>query len=200
MGDMPGQSPRNPVLLLHGIDDTAESMARLGGYLAGRGWTVGSMNMTPSDGALPLDVLAKMVTKGLENQFAPGQPIDLVCFSLGGIVARYYLQRLGGIERVQRFVTISSPHHGTLMAYFRRNAASRQLHPGSPFLADLNRDVKMLDRLQVTSIWTPFDLMIVPARSSRLPIGKEVIVPVLIHPLMQTDHRVFAAVEKALEK
>ncbi|MHB0939938.1 MAG: esterase/lipase family protein [Armatimonadota bacterium] len=197
---MATDTARNPVLLLHGIDDTSDAMARLGGYLAGRGWTVGRMNMTPSDGADPLDLLAKLVAKGIENQFPDGQPIDLVCFSLGGIVARYYLQRLGGLDRVRRFITISSPHHGTWMAYFRWNAASRQLRPGCPFLADLNRDVRSLAKLQVTSIWTPFDLMIFPANSSRLPFGRQVIVPVLAHPLMQRDQRVFAAVEKALEK
>jgi len=189
---------RNPVLLLHGIDDTSDAMARLGSYLAGRGWTVGSMDMTPNDGAHPLDLLAQLVAKGIENQFPTGQPIDLVCFSMGGIVARYYLQRLGGIERVRRFITISAPHHGTLSAYFRLNPAGRQMCPGSPFLTDLNRDVQKLGKLQVTSIWTPFDLMILPAWSSRLPVGEEVIVPVILHPFMQSDDRVFAAVEKAL--
>lgn len=99
-----------------------------------------------------------------------------------------------------RFITISSPHHGTWTSYLRRNAASRQLRPNSPFLADLNRDVHSLARLQVTSIWTPSDLMIFPASSSRLPVGHQIIVPVLAHPLMQRDQRVFAAVEKALEK
>jgi len=197
---MPDMKSRNPVLLLHGIDDSAKAMARLGGYLARRGWTVGNMNMTPNNGAQSLDVLAKMVAKGIETQFAASQQIDLVCFSLGGIVARYYLQRLGGIERARRLVTISTPHHGTLTAYLRPNPGGRQLRPGSKFLTDLNNDVKMLDRLQVTSIWTPYDLMIVPARSSRLPVGEEVILPILIHPLMQFDRRVFAAVEKALKK
>jgi len=197
---MPEQTSRNPVLLLHGIDDTSDAMAHLSGYLAGRGWTVGSMNMTPNDGADPMDLLAKLVAKGIENQFPDGQAIDLVCFSMGGIVARYYLQRLGGLERVRRLVTISAPHHGTYTAYFRRNAVGRQLRPGSPFLTDLNRDVRSLAKLQVTSIWTPFDLMIFPASSSRLPFGQQVIVPVLAHPLMQRDRRVFAAVEKALEK
>ena len=191
---------RHPVVLLHGIDDTADAMTLLGGYLTRRGWTVGSMCMEPSDGTAPLELLAKLVARGIDNQFPPGRPIDLVGFSLGGIVARYYLQRLGGIERVRRFVTISAPHHGTLTAYLRRNPAGRQLHPGSPFLTDLNRDVRMLAKLQVTSIWTPLDLMIVPAASSRLPFGHEVRIPVVLHPWMLRNQHVFAAVELALEK
>jgi triacylglycerol lipase len=186
--------------LLHGIDANAREMAQLGGHLAARGWTVGSMTLTPSDGAVPMEVLARHVAVGVETQFPADRPIDLVCFSLGGIVARYYLQRLGGIERVRRFVTISSPHHGTLTAYLRRNPAGRQLRPGSPFLTDLNRDIRILAKLQVTSIWTPLDLMIVPAASSHLPFGHEVRVPVVLHPWMLRNRDVFAAVETALEK
>ena len=40
---------------------------------------------------------------------------------MGGIVARSYVQRFGGIERVRRFITISAPHRGTYVAYAMGN-------------------------------------------------------------------------------
>ena len=191
---------KNSVLLLHGIDDTSDRMAHLGDYLALRGWTTGSVDMTPNDGSHSLEMLARVVADRAETQFPAGRPFDLVCFSMGSIVGRYYLQRLGGHARVQRFVTIAGPHNGTLTAFFRHNPGSRELRPGSILLNDLNQDVNLLAQLQVTTIWTPFDLMIFPAWSSRLPFGQEVLVPVPIHPWMLHDRRVFSAVEKALEK
>lgn len=69
---------------------------------------------------------------------------------------------------------------------------------GSPFMTALNRDVDMLQKLHFTSIWTPLDLMIVPAESSRLPVGKEVVVNVPAHAWMLTHNRSLQAVCKAL--
>jgi triacylglycerol lipase len=125
-------------------------------------------------------------------------PVDLVGFSMGGIVSRYYVQRLGGINRVQRFITISSPHHGTWIAYCREGVGCIQMRPDSVLLQDLNRDAGMLKQIDFTSIWTPYDLMIVPASSSQMPLGREVIVPVLNHSWMLTDSRSLAAVAQAL--
>jgi len=39
----------------------------------------------------------------------------------------------------------------------------------------------MLEQLNFTSIWTPFDLMIVPGNSSQMPV-EDVQVPVLTTP------------------
>jgi triacylglycerol esterase/lipase EstA (alpha/beta hydrolase family) len=72
------------------------------------------------------------------------------------------------------------------------------MRPNSPFLADLNADVQMLRKINFTSIWTPYDLMIVPAKSSQLGIGKEVNLPVLLHPLMLTDNRSLEIVAETL--
>ena len=117
---------------------------------------------------------------------------------MGGIISRYYVQRLGGINRVQRFITISSPHNGTVVAYASLRPGCVQMRPYSSFLKDLNRDVGMLKQLNFTSMWTPYDLMIVPANSSQMPIGTEVIVPSRLHPWMLTDARCLAAVASAL--
>lgn len=53
------------------------------------------------------------------------------------------------------------------------------MRPNSDFLCDLNRDCATLERAGFVSIWTRFDLMIVPARSSLLPVGRSVHVGVL---------------------
>jgi triacylglycerol lipase len=147
-----------------------------------------------------LDELAKQVADYVTATFAPEQRLDLVGFSMGGIVSRYYVQRLGGINRVQRFLTISSPHHGTVVAYGSRRPGCVQMRPDSIFLKDLNSDAVILGQLDFTSIWTPYDLMIVPANSSQMPVGSEVIVPVALHPWMLTDSRSLAVVKAALAK
>jgi triacylglycerol lipase len=72
------------------------------------------------------------------------------------------------------------------------------MRPDSDLLRELNRDVETLGRVDVTSIWTPLDLMIVPAHSSRLPVGREVLVAAPLHALMLHDPRSLRAVAEAL--
>ena len=81
----------------------------------------------------------------IARHFDPEQPLDLVGFSMGGIVSRYYIQRLGGIERVQRYVNISAPNNGTWTAYLLSRLGCVQMRPESEFLRDLNRDCQMLE-------------------------------------------------------
>ncbi|MDZ8257841.1 triacylglycerol lipase [Nostoc sp. ChiQUE01b] len=191
---------RNPVLLIHGIDDTRAVFQKMAVQLRLQGWSVYSLDLVPNNGDVGLDELAKQIADYVTATFAPEQRLDLVGFSMGGIVSRYYVQRLGGINRVQRFITISSPHYGTVVAYGSRRPGCLQMRPDSIFLKDLNSDAVMLGQLDFTSIWTPYDLMIVPANSSQMPVGSQVIVPVSLHPWMLTDSRSLAVVTAALAK
>ena len=134
----------------------------------------------------------------VRERLADGEAFDIVGFSMGAMIARYYVQRLEGLARVRRFVTIAAPHHGTWTAYLRNNPGARDMRPGSPFLQDLNRNAESLSGLSFTSIWTPLDLMIVPSSSSRLSVGRSIPVLSLAHPLMVRDGRVLRLVESIL--
>jgi triacylglycerol lipase len=192
------QSSRNPVLLIHGITDTSSKMRKIGSYLHGLGWQVHTIDLQPNNGDARLEILAAQVADLVSQTFAPQQPIDIIGFSMGGLVARYYLQRLGGIDRVQRFISISSPHRGTLAAYFSTRPGCVQMRPDSKFMRDLNRGLTVLARLNFTSLWTPFDLIILPPSSSQLGIGTEVMLPVAAHPLMVFDRGCLETIAAAL--
>ena len=191
---------QNPVLLVHGINDTGAVFDKMAFYLREQGLSVYTVDLVPNNGSEVLDKLAQQVANYVNDTFAVEQSLDIVGFSMGGIVSRYYIQRLGGINRVQRFITISSPHKGTIVAYGSWLGGALQMRPHSDFINDLNSDVEMLKKLNFTSIWTPYDLMILPATSSKLGIGKEIILPVVLHPFMLTDTRVLIKVAEALIK
>jgi triacylglycerol lipase len=191
---------RNPIVLVHGMWDTTAIFDKLQPFLASRGLEVHSFNMLPSNGAATLEVLAGQLAAFVQKTLGATQPIDLVGFSMGGIVSRYYLQRLGGLDRTKRFVSVSSPHNGTMVAEFGLLPGAKQMRVGSLFLQDLNRDIDRLAKLQVTSIWTPFDAVIVPAASSQLAMAENHTVPVIWHKLMMSDRRCFALIAAALEK
>ena len=181
---------RHPVLLVHGIDDNVALFHRLKLYLERGGLSVHSLNLVPNDGAAALTELAQQLGDYVRATFTAGQAIDLVGFSMRGLVSRYYIQRLGGIHHVRKFVTIGTPHRGTWTAFLRANPGARNMRPRSAFLEDLNRDIEVLDGVSFASIWTPLDLMIVLANSSRVPVGRSIQVRTLAHPLLVSDPQV----------
>jgi triacylglycerol lipase len=190
---------RNPVILIHGIWDTKAIFSKMSARLTELGWCVYSLNLTPNDGSLGLDSLAKQLADYISETFDPEQAIDIVGYSMGGIVSRYYVQRLGGINRVQRFITISSPHKGTLTAYSLPLPGYLDMRPDSGLLRDLNQDVTVLKRINFTSMWTPFDIMILPSSSSQMPVGKEIKLNVMLHRQMVTEPQSINALVEELK-
>ena len=197
---MTHSSTYNPVVLVHGITDTFALFQVMTQQLERSGWRTYGLDLMPSNGDCELDRLAKQLAEFIEANLPADQPLDLVGFSMGGLVSRYYLQRLGGIERAQRFISISTPHNGTIAAYLSQRPGCVQMRPNSAFLNDLNQDVKMLDRINFTSIWTPLDGIIVPANSSVLPVGETIQVKVPLHAWMVTDKRSISLVAEALRR
>jgi triacylglycerol lipase len=190
----------NPILLVHGLMDTSFKMRKISNHLHNLGWKVFDIDLAPNNGDSRLEILAQQVADLVDRTFSPEQPIDLLGFSMGGLVSRYYLQRLGGLNRVHRFISISAPNNGTIAAEFSLRPGCRQMRPNSEFMADLNSDVDRLKSLNFTSIWTPFDLIILPPSSSQLGIGTEISIPVIAHPLMVADRRILNVVTDALSQ
>ena len=190
---------RNPVLLIHGIADSERNMLWLARYLRSAGWEVHTMNLTPNWGQAGLEPLAAQIDTYARGQFGR-RKFDLVGFSMGGLVSRYYVQRLGGWEHVERFVTLAAPHQGTVTAHLIPNLGCRQMRPGSPFLRDLASDTSQLGHVKFTSIYTPLDVVILPARNSAMPEARNVRLPVAMHPLMVLDRRSQRAVAEALSR
>jgi triacylglycerol esterase/lipase EstA (alpha/beta hydrolase family) len=194
-------SGRVPVLLVHGIDDDARTLAPLADGLTRAGFQdVQIVELKPNNGDAPIPVLAGQVAEAAGNLRARtgSARVDVVGFSMGALVSRYYLQRLEGRHHVRRFVSISGPHAGTLMGWLRANPGARDMRPGSELLRGLAADEAPFGDVQVFNLWTPFDLMIIPAGSSRLSGARERTIPVILHPLMLRDGRVLRSVEEAL--
>ena len=177
------------VVLVHGLLNTARSLRKMARSLEAHGFRTHIPSLTPSTGRKGIEELADALKGYIDKNLASNETFNLVGFSMGGLISRYYLQRLDGLHRVRRFVSISTPHYGSWLAYAIPNRGCRQMRPTSNFLKDLNRDINLLGGIQLASLWTPFDLMVLPASNSRFPLGVEWKLPIPIHRLMISNKR-----------
>ena len=98
--------------------------------------------------------------------------IDVLAECTGGVIARYYIQSLGGNQYVSRLVTFVSPQHGLPKAPMANDIvhwpALDDLTPGSDFLEAVN-GAPIPDGVKMTSIYSCTDEFIQPYQTSIIP-------------------------------
>lgn len=102
--------------------------------------------------------------------------IYLVAHSAGGLVARHYVQILGGWHYCEGLVTLATPHHGTWVAALGllthlivKARCLVQMTPFSPFIKRMNA-APFPTGFRMVSIFSPDDLLCPPS-ATRLPDG-----------------------------
>jgi hypothetical protein len=156
-----------PILLVHGMVDNRAIFTVLKRRLRRRGFgRVVTINYSPVTNDIrqaARDLAAEVEALVAETGF---ERIHVVGHSLGGLIARYYVQRLGGDERVHTLVTLGTPHEGTLTAHLLPVQLCRQLRPGSDLFAELCEPAPC--RTRFVAYWSDLDQMILPHDSGRL--------------------------------
>jgi len=157
-----------PILLAHGIMDNRSVFTVFRRALRRRGFgTVHAVNYSLFTG----DV--RTAAHGLRGHVerlrerTGAEHVHIVGHSLGGMIARYYVQRLGGSAVVDTLVTLGSPHSGTLSAYLMPTPLAAQLRPGSDLLEELSEPAPGCPT-RFLVVWSRMDQMIVPQRNARL--------------------------------
>jgi triacylglycerol esterase/lipase EstA (alpha/beta hydrolase family) len=97
------------------------------------------------------------------------EKVDLVGHSMGGLVVRYYVEKLSGAASVNAAVTLGAPHQGSKTAVFGITKSAEQFSPDSALITELNEAPPTGDAADMTSVWSDFDSVILPHESARLP-------------------------------
>ncbi len=157
-----------PILLAHGIIDNHTVFTLMRRQLARRGF---SSIHTFSYSPLTLDVRSTAERMGEEIEAiceATGSDqIHVIGHSLGGLIARYYVQRLDGHERVHTCVTLETPHQGTVAARLFPWPLVKQVRPDSELMAELAEPAPECST-RFVAFYSDVDQLIVPQRRARI--------------------------------
>jgi triacylglycerol esterase/lipase EstA (alpha/beta hydrolase family) len=204
LGWLPARTPagspqRPPVVLLHGLFQNRSCLLPLQWRLWAAGYNrVISVNTPPwRDLETLLDTVAATITT--VRQRSGNHQVILVGHSMGGILARCFLQLRGGAPQVAACVTLGSPHHGSKLAPFAVTRLGRALLPGSVLLARLNEG-PLPAGVAFTSIYSRHDNIIVPPDNARLDGADNLELAGMGHAALLFSSQAAKAVVTALDK
>jgi len=165
IGDV--EAAGTPILLVHGLVDNRSIFAVLRRALRRRGFgRVIALNYSlfTDDIRSAACRLAEVVEELCSD--TGYERVHVVAHSMGGLIARYYVQRLGGDDRVHTLVTLGTPHSGTAWARVVPHRLFRQLCPGSDVVAELAGPAPGC-RTRLVAVWSDLDQLVLP-RSAAL--------------------------------
>ena len=157
-----------PVVLVHGYGHNRSGWFMLDRRLRRVGFTsVHTLNYLPYLSGVP--ELADRLAERIEAicELTGSDKVHIVGHSMGGIVARWYVQELGGHDRVDTAITIGSPHSGTYAAMLGVGTGARDLRPGSRVMRRLERNAKA-SPVRWIAYYSNLDMLIQPASSAML--------------------------------
>ena len=161
------------VVLVHGFFASAGVFRPMRRHLvADTGAKVASFTHAPGAG---IERIARSLAK-IVDRIPRDCRVHLVGHSLGGLVARWYVQELGGHARVTQTISLGSPFGGTERVRRLRFLVGADLCRTSPILARLRARAHEHD-VPHMSVVADADLMIVPRESAVFPRGDVVVLP-----------------------
>ncbi len=170
-------APSAPVVLVHGIlGQEVFYWNLLRRRLAGAGFDVHELTL-PNLALGDLRDAAAAFGESFDwwrREHGAGK-VDIVAHSAGGLVLRHHLKNDAQDGAVRRLITLGTPHHGTKVAHLLPEVGMiGQVREGSEFLTALNDGDPTPGPAHYTAFWTPFDGVVLPAQSARLPLRENV--------------------------
>jgi triacylglycerol lipase len=191
-----------PILLVHGLVDNRSIFTLLRRNLTHRGfgrvWTM-NYRVWTSDVRAAARQLAESVEEICRQ--TGYDRINIVGHSMGGLIARYYVQRLGGSPRVHTLITLGTPHQGTRTARLFPRGVCQQLAPGSEIITELAEPAPGA-QTRFVCVWSDIDAMISPKQSACLShpdlVTRNVLVPGVGHLSLPIDGRIIREIVTTL--
>ncbi len=188
------------IILVHGIFDNGSLFKTLMQDLGKHGYECFAPSLQPADARLGIADLSQKLDATIQQGCGAEEPIAIIGFSMGCLIARHYLQERGGYQRTKAFFAISGPHHGSLLAHLFTGQGAVDMRPGSAFLTRLDTTEHRLSHMSLYAYHTPFDLMILPSSSAEWPLANNLKVNALAHPLMLSNQAVRSHIREILDQ
>lgn len=198
-----GASAQDPILFVHGWSESASLWNTMIGRFEKDGYkkselSAYSYNTSQSNKIDAEKEVKSHVESLLKNTGAT--KVDIISHSMGSLNTRWYIKFDGGESKVDDWVSLGGPNHGTETA----NACSfqvscQEMRIGSTFLSELNAGDETPGEVNYGTWWSPCDEIINPDESVILSGASNHKTACLTHVGLTTDETVYKEVREFIK-
>jgi triacylglycerol lipase len=190
----------DPILFVHGWNSNSSTWTTMVNRFAADGWTAAELNNWSYNTSQSNATTASQIQTKVDQILAAtgAAKVDLISHSMGGLSTRYYVKNLGGGAKVDDWVSLGGPNHGTDTANFCFSTACSEMRVGSTFLKNLNSGDETPGTVNWLTWWSPCDEVINPDSSVALSGATNTQTACMSHSSLHEDAGVYAQVRDAI--
>ena len=170
--------------MIHGLWNTSSIFSSITSKLDEIGIEYFAPTLKHSYGMTSIIDLTNKLNELILEKYGLEKELDILGFSMGGIIVRYWIQKFNGFKRTRRFLSIGSPHKGTLIAQLVPKYPFRgisEMKINSYLLRELSKSDYLLSGINCTSFFTYWDLMVFPGCRANLNSGEKISLKIYKH-------------------
>lgn len=188
------RSSSNPILFVHGYTGDGSNWNTMATRFHNDGWPSSYLDQWTYDWHQSNATTAQQLATEVDRLLAAtgASQVDIVSHSMGGLSSRYYLKNLAGGSKVDAWVSLGGPNHGTDSANSCFDTSCTEMRIGSDFLTALNSGDETPGSPRYATWWSPCDTVINPDSSVPLSGATNTETACLSHTDLLTDATVYA--------
>ena len=197
------KSNNRPIVLIHGLWNTSAIFNSLTRELEKYEIDYFAPTLQHDFGKVSIIELTNFLNQLIISKYGLDKEIDLLGFSMGGIIGSYWLKYFDGNKRTKKFISVGSPHKGTLTAQIVPSFPLKgisEMKINSNLLKDLYASIDFLENVDCISFLTNLDLMVFPGWRAYLPKGNKYSLNIFKHKnLMKNEYAINEILKKIID-
>ncbi|WP_418957106.1 esterase/lipase family protein [Streptomyces tritici] len=186
----------HPILFVHGYNSSGSYWNTMAGDFRADGWPSSHLDQWNYDWRQSNATTAQQLAAEVDRLLAAtgASKVDVVTHSMGGLSSRYYAKNLEGSGKVDAWVSLAGPNHGTDWAEGCGDVSCVEMRIGSAFLTQLNSGDETPGTPRYGTWWSPCDTVINPDSSVSLSGARNTRTACLGHLAIGSDPTVYGQV------
>lgn len=187
----------DPILFVHGWNSSGSVWTTMIDRFTADGWTAAELNNWSYNTSQSNKTTAAQIQTKVDQILAAtgATKVDIITHSMGGLSSRWYAKELGGNTKIDEWVSLGGPNHGTDTAFLCGQTSCVEMRPNSTFLKTLNSGDETPGTTRYGTWWSPCDAVINPDSSVAVSGGTNTQTACIGHSDLYKDLTVYGQVK-----
>ncbi len=194
-------SAQDPILFVHGYLESSSLWKTMISRFEKDGYSKSFLSAYSYNTSQSNKIDAEEVKSRVESllKTTKASKVDIIAHSMGSLNSRWYIKFLGGESKVDDWVSLGGPNHGTETANVCFSTSCVEMRIGSTFLKELNEGDETPGTVNYGTWWSPCDEIINPDSSVALAGATNTETACISHTALTTDETVYTQVREFIK-